>query len=72
MEVNTIRVFRHLADLRLCARCFRIQIALFLPPEQVSNKANLHDTTSRIRLLYWRMKTIADATIPVPSVYGEV
>jgi hypothetical protein len=26
----------YLADLRLCARCFHIQIALFLPPEQVS------------------------------------
>ena len=28
-------------------------------------KAHLHDTTSRIRFLSWRMKTIADATIPV-------
>jgi hypothetical protein len=26
-------------------------------------KAHVHDTTSRIRLLSWRMKTIADATL---------
>jgi hypothetical protein len=28
-------------------------------------RAYLHDTTSRMRLLSWRMKTTADATIPV-------
>ena len=32
---------------------------------EITLKANLHDTTSRIRFLYWRMKLIADDTIPV-------
>jgi hypothetical protein len=29
------------------------------------HKVHLHDTTSRIRLPFWRIKTTADATIPV-------
>jgi hypothetical protein len=33
-------------------------------------KAHLHDTTSRIRFSSCRMKTIADATIPVHQFYS--
>ena len=34
-------------------------------------KAVLHDTTCRMRLSFWRMKTTANATIPVHGVQAN-
>jgi hypothetical protein len=48
--------------------CFISRIVVYVLSDSllhVSLKAHLHNTTSRIRFLPWRMKTIADATIPV-------